>query len=603
MAFAATTLVLAPVGFLSMFSVFQPYDDEGFQLLTLDGYVSGRALYTELVTYHGPFFYEIMGGFFKLTSLQVSNDSGRLMTLFIWLLASLACGLVVRRLTSSLLLAISSQLLTFNLLAPLINEPMQPGGLLGLLLLGLAAAAAYRSPRPRATAALIGAMVAAACLVKINVGAFAVLAVAFAFAATLTARWRRLMVPVTGLLLMVAPFPLMLKLLDRDWVVYYALAAAFAATALVIVVYAGGPKRVVSPPPWWIIGGGSAVAIAAIGIAVVGGTKLSDLANAIVLVAYRQPQVYIQPLNLKPWVVVCAAISTGLAIAIAGFLRARRPASPIVSGVGRIAAGVLIWICVLLPPSYLLMLAVALVWVAALPPSGDHSSPTEPYARLLLPALALMESLQAYPVAGTQLSIAAMSVVLVGAVIINDGITQVRSLAAGTGRVRLAAAASFVPVAALILSVAATALWGLLAAGSYEAGSALGLPGAGLLRVPSTQQRVLRSLTASLRRDCTSFITMPGMPSLYVWTGQRAPVLLYDSMWIYLLDSAQQQSIVDQARTLRGMCVVKNQAEVDFWAKGRPGPSGPLVDFINTEFAVAGTYGDYEVLTRVDTAG
>jgi hypothetical protein len=600
--FAATTLVLAPVGFLSMFSVFQPYDDEGFQLLTLDGYVSGRALYTELVTYHGPFFYEFMGGFFKLTGLQVSNDSGRLITLFIWLLASLACGLVVRRLTSSLTLAISSQLLTFNLLAPLINEPMQPGGLLGLLLLGLAAAAAYRSPRPRATAALIGAMVAAACLVKINVGAFAVLAVAFAFAATLTARWRRLLVPVTGLLLIVAPFPLMLKLLDRDWVVYYALAAALAATALVIVVYAGGPKRVVAPAPWWIIGGGSAVAIAAIGIAVVGGTKLSDLANAIVLVAYRQPQVYIQPLNLKLWVVVCAAISTGLAIAIAG-LRARRPASPIVSGVGRIAAGVLIWICVLLPPSYLLMLAVALVWVAALPPSGDHSSPTEPHARLLLPALALMESLQAYPVAGTQLSIAAMGVVLVGAVIINDGLTQVRSVAAGTGRVRLAAATNFVPVAALILSVAATALWGLLAAGSYEAGSPLGLPGAGLLRVPSTQQGVLRSLTASLRRDCTSFITMPGMPSLYVWTGQKAPVLLYDSMWIYLLDSAQQQSIVDQASRLRGMCVVKNQAEVNFWAKGRSGPSGPLVDFINTKFAVSSTYGDYEVLTRVDVAG
>src|SRR5450759_2025092 len=587
---------------MSMFTLFQPYDDDGFQLLTLDGYVSGRALYTELVTYHGPFFYEIMGGFFKLTGFQVSNDSGRLITLFIWLLASLACGLVVRRLTSSLLLAISAQLLTFNLLAPLINEPMQPGGLLGLMLIGLAAAAAYRSHWPRATAALIGALVAAACLVQINVGAFAVLAVAFAFAATLTARWRRLLVPVTGLLLIVAPFPLMLKLLDRDWVVYYALAAGLAATALVIVVSAGGPKRVAAPPRWWIIGGGSAVALAAIGIAVLGGTKLSDLANAIVLLAYRQPQVYMQPLNLKLWVVVCAAISTGLAIAIAG-LRTRRPASPFASGIGRIAAGVLIWICVLLPPSYLLMLAVALVWVAALPLPDDHRSPTEPYARLLLPALALMESLQAYPVAGTQLSIATIGVVLVGAVIINDGVTQVRFLAAGRGRVRLAAAATFVPVGGLILSVAAAALWGLLAAGSYEAGSPLGLPGAGLLRVPSAQQGVLRALTATLRRDCASFITMPGMPSLYVWTGQKAPVLLYESMWIYLLDGAQQQSIVDQARTLKGMCVVRNQAEVDFWANGRPGPSGPLVDFINTKFAVSSSYGDYDVLRRVDTAG
>jgi hypothetical protein len=597
-----TTLGLAPVGFMSMFSVFQPYDDEGFQLLTLDRYVSGRALYTELVTYHGPFFYEIIGGFFKLTGFQVANDSGRLVTLFIWLLASLACGLVVHRLTSSLLLALGSQLLTFNLLASLINEPMQPGGLLSLLLIGLAATAAYRSPWPRATAALIGAMVAAACLVKINVGAFTTLAVAFAFAASLTGRWRRLLLPATGLMLIVAPFPLMLKLLDRDWVINYALAAALAATALVIVVYAAGPKGVAAPAASWMIGSGAAVAIAIIGIAMLGGTKLPDLANAIVVVAYRQPQVYVQPLNVKFWVVACAAASTGLAIAIVN-IRTRRPASPLVPGIGRIAAGMLIWICVLLPPSYLLMLAVPLVWVAAMPPPDDLPSRTGPYARLLLPALALMESLQAYPVAGTQLSIAALGVVLVGAVIVDDGVTQVKSWAAGRSRPRLVAATNFVPVGALILSVAATALWGLLAAGSYEAGSPFGLQGAGLLRLPSRQEAALRSLTASIRRNCTSFITMPGMPSLYVWTGQKAPVLLYESMWIYLLDGAQQQSIVDQARRLRGMCVVRNEADVDFWAKGRPAPSGPLIDFIETNFAVSSSYGDYDLLTRVDTAG
>jgi hypothetical protein len=403
-------------------------------------------------------------------------------------------------------------------------------------------------------------------------------------------------------MLIVAPFPLMLNLLDRDWVINYALVAALAATALVIVVYAARLKRVAAPAAYWMIGSGAAVAIAVIGIAMLGGTKLPDLANAIVLVAYGQPQVYVQPLNVKFWVVVCAAASTGLAIAIVG-IRTRRPASPLASGVGRTAAGVLIWICVLLPPSYLLMLAVSLAWVAVLALPSDLPSPTDPYARLLLPALALMESLQAYPVAGTQLSIASIGAVLVGAVIVNDGVTQVRSWAAGRSRPRVAAAANFVPLAGLILTVAATALWGVLAAGSYEGGSPLGLPGAGLLRVPSRQQVVLSSLTASIRRDCTSFITMPGMPSLYVWSGQKAPVLLYESMWIYLLDSAQQQSIVNQARTLRGMCVVRNEADVDFWAKGRPVPQGPLTDFIETNFAVSSSYGDYDLLTRVDTAG
>lgn len=37
-----------------MFGLFQPYDDEGFHLLTVGAYVSGHALYTQLMTYHGP---------------------------------------------------------------------------------------------------------------------------------------------------------------------------------------------------------------------------------------------------------------------------------------------------------------------------------------------------------------------------------------------------------------------------------------------------------------------------------------------------------------------------------------------------------------------
>ncbi len=580
-----------------MFSVFQPYDDEGFHLLTLRGYISGHALYTQLFTYHGPFFYEIFGGFFKLTGFEIANDSGRLVTLFIWLLASLAGGLVAYRLTRSLLLGLSSQLLTFNLLAALTSEPMQPGGLVSLLLIGLTLMAAYRSRWPRATAAFIGGLVAAACLVKINVGVFAAMAVAFAFAGSLTGRWRRLLVPATGLMLSATPFALMLRLLDRDWVVNYALAAALAAAALSIVVAAAGPKAAATPAARLMIGSGSAVAIAIIGVAMLGGTQLSDLANSIVLIAYRQPLLFVVPLNVKSWVVVSAAASVALAVAAVG-IWSGSTASAVVPATARIAAGVLIWICVLLPPSYLLMLAVPLVWLAALAPRDDLSSPTDGYARLLLPALAVMESLQAFPVAGSQVSIASIGMVPVGAIALNDGIRQLRAWAAGRSRPRLIGAANFVPLGALIISLAATSLWATVAAASYVGGSPLGLPGAGLLRLSPGQQVALRSLSASLRRNCTSFVTMPGMPSLYIWTGQEAPAPLYTTDWIYFLDNDQQQSIVDKVRTLPGVCVVRNEAVVKFWAEGRPAPRGPLIDFLETNFVVSGSYGDYDLLVH-----
>jgi hypothetical protein len=112
------------------------------------------------------------------------------------------------------------------------------------------------------------------------------------------------------------------------------------------------------------------------------------------------------------------------------------------------------------------------------------------------------------------------------------------------------------------------------------------------------QQVGLSSLSASLRRDCTSFITMPAMPSLYIWTGQKPPAPLLTTDWIYVLDSAQQQSIVDQVRNLPGMCVVRNSAVVKFWAEGRPIPPGPLIDFIETSFVVSSSYGDYDLLVH-----
>jgi hypothetical protein len=580
---------------MSMFNIFQPYDDEGYHLLTMRAYLSGHALYTDLFTYYGPFFYEALGAIFKLTGFDITNDSGRLVTLILWLLASLVSGLAAYQLTRSLLLAVGAQLLSFNLLAALTNEPMQPGGLVSLLLSGLVLMAAYRSRWPRATAGFIGALVAAAVLVKINVGTFAAMAVAFAFASSLTGWWRRLLLPATGLMLSVAPFAVMARLLDRDWALNFALAAASAAAALTIAMIAAGPKPTASTAPRSMIGGGLVVAIATIGVVLLGGTRLSDLVNSIVTKPFGQPLIFVIPFNVRFWVVVCAAVSLALAIAVAGVLRSHA-FHPAMAATARIAVGVLMWVCVLLPPSYLLMLGVPLVWVAALEPRDVLTSPTDRYARLLLPALAVTESLQAYPVAGTQVSIASLGLVFVGAITLNDGVTQLRDWAGGRSRPRLVAAARFVPIAALILSVAATSLWASVAAEGYTAGSPSGLQGAGLLRLAPKQQTALSSLSVSVRRMCTSFITLPGMASLYLWTGQEAPAPLFDSDWNYFLDNAQQQSIVDQVRTLPGMCVVRNDVVLKFWAAGQPVPRGPLIDFIEANFVVAGSYGDYELL-------
>ncbi|HEY0830879.1 MAG TPA: hypothetical protein VGE99_07025, partial [Candidatus Dormibacteraeota bacterium] len=73
----------------------------------------------------------------------------------------------------------AGQFLTFHAFSNFTAEPMHPQALVGVLLVTLAALAAYRARFPRAAAVLIGAVVAAIVLVKINVGVFGGLAVAF----------------------------------------------------------------------------------------------------------------------------------------------------------------------------------------------------------------------------------------------------------------------------------------------------------------------------------------------------------------------------------------------------------------------------------------
>ena len=89
---------------------------------------------------------------------------------------------------------------------------------------------------------------------------------------------------------------------------------------------------------------------------------------------------------------------------------------------------------------------------------------------------------------------------------------------------------------------------------------------------------------------------MPGLPSLYLWSGRRGPSQI--DPWMFSLDAAQQQSVVSQIRNEQGLCAVKSPAVVDFWALGRRVPRRPLVVYIDSAFEPVATYGIYELLKR-----
>jgi len=573
-----TTLVLAPVGFVAMFNGFHVYDDEGSILITLRDYLSGHPLLTPNIPYYGPFFYETFGGLFKLLGIAPTNDSGRFVTLVIWLIASVLGAIAAYRMTRNRWIALVAQLVTFVLLTALTREPMTTYGLLSLLMLALVVAATFVSSRPRAAATTIGAIVGALCVVKINVGAFAVLAVVFAWATSLAPRWRRFALPVMGAAITVAPFVLMANLLGRGWVLEFALIVSLSAAAIGIACMQAPPLKPPAPSAAWLMVGGAGVIAVSLAVAVAGGTQAGDIWDGLVVRAVSFPQLFTLPVDVNLLVVLGAGISL---VASIDSLRAR--ISRRTADVARLMAGLFILLSVLLLPTPTWLLGLALAWVVARPPEGAPAQ----YVRFLLPALAVMESLQAYPVAGTQLSLAALLVILVGVTVLNDGITALKASWAP----RLA------PLA-LIFAAAVLVLEGFVAGSQFVSNTPSGLRGAESVRMPALQAMQLRQLVAAIDSGCSSFVTYPGMNSLYIWTGQEPPSDLRYGVWWLIPDAADQQAIVKELEGQPRLCVAKNQTLIDFWAQGRPVPAQPVVDFIDASFVPDATFGDYALLVR-----
>jgi len=175
--YAAVALVAAVAAYLTIFTGFAPYDDEGTLLVTLNAFAHGDVLYRDIYSPYGPFYYEIFGGLFALTGHAVTTDVSRSIVVLIWVGTSLLFGLAAQRLTGYLALGVAGMLAAFAALFVLAGEPMHPQGLC-VLLLGAFALLVVAEPRRRVgwAGAGAGALLAALTLTKVNLGVFAIAA-------------------------------------------------------------------------------------------------------------------------------------------------------------------------------------------------------------------------------------------------------------------------------------------------------------------------------------------------------------------------------------------------------------------------------------------
>jgi hypothetical protein len=615
--YAVLALAATAVAYFRIFTVFAPYDDEGTLLVTVKAFANGEALYRDIWSVYGPFYYELFGGLFALTGQAVTTDASRSIVTVLWVGTSLLFGIAAQRLTGRLLLGAGGMVVAFSTLGVLANEPMHPQGLC-VLLLGAFSLVAVSGPTRRTLlmGALGGALLAALVLTKVNLGIFAIAAAVLAAALTVEPihrrRWLRWLVVAAFLLLPVAVLGRDLRL---DWVREMLLLELLAAAALIVA------SRPLWPPRGedggrllrWILAaaaGFAAAFVAILGIVLLTGPSPADVYDGVVTQAFGIRNILIGAFPLPPGAGLDWAIAAVAAAALTVRLRRGAGVAPSLwPGLLRALAGVVIWLSVahvvplaLNPPANNpVLLPMLLAWVVAVPPAGSREEPWRRFLRALLPALAIAETLQAYPVPGSQLGIASVCFVLVGAVCLADALVELRAWSAARGdealgRFRLTeAAASAAVVAILALNVI------VLPAGSnaflYQDQQKLPLPGASLMRLPAEQAETYTGLVDLLHSNgCTTFVGYPTVNSLYLWSGLEAPPPQMPNGWMYGLSDAQQQRAVEGFRASRRPCAIRDEELAASYLKGLPPPDAPLVNYVFDDFKLAETVGSFEFL-------
>ena len=590
-------------GFTELFSTFAPTDDEGFFLMILKGYLSGAKLHDQTAGQYGPFPFEFMAAIFKLFGVHVSNDTGRFLTLGLWLGAALLLAAAAYRLSHRVLLAAVVYVLAFRVLAEAPGEPVHPGHLLMFLLAAMIAVAAFAGERrPRLAFVLLGMLATAALLSKVNIGVFAFASLVFA-AVLVSPRLLRIrpLVAFVSAGFVLVPVALMRGNIFEGGFIVYAAHVLVCVLALALIALGRAPAldSDSGAASWLAYATAGAVGAATIicGIVLAQGTTLSGLAHGVLLNALHHIDLVVGspptlPVNTIPYDAVGIAVAA--AVAFDAFPRSRP--WPTIGALGRIGAGISIWVAVI--GTQPLALPAALAWVAAVPTSHDRQTPAARFVRLFIPALAILQVLHAYPVPGSQIWWSVFLFISLGAICVSDGLTElgVSSFSLRLPNARLATAGALGMAIWVFLIGLAFPLRDNLAI--YNSGTPIPAWGATRIRVGPGAAQEYAWLVSTIQKRCKTFIAIPGLGSLYLMSQETPPSWMTMGNWSFSLDAETQQRILDQVKSVPRLCAVRYPQLETFWVGTRPIPDRPLRAFLLNDFRTVETNGVFDIMIR-----
>jgi hypothetical protein len=263
---------------------------------------------------------------------------------------------------------------------------------------------------------------------------------------------------------------------------------------------------------------------------------------------------------------------------------------------GKTIFGVVALAATLLVHRQLLTIVTPFVWLLLFDPSqaGDES---QHFPRRLLSILAVLQTLYAYPVAGSQSLFIQEFLFIAVVVCVGDSLCWLADSRRMPERLvpwgRTAATAALGAVALLQVGVVAQRYR------TYRSMPSLDLPGARLLHVEPDTKANLQWVVRNLKQQCDSFESLPGLPSLNFWTGIEPLTGLNNDGWLNTLSAQQQLQLVAAISSHPRACVVYNRNLVEFWNRGGENlEDRPLVGYIFRNFRPVGRSGDYQLMLR-----
>jgi hypothetical protein len=600
--FGFLTLLGGIWAYYRVFTGFNFYDDEGSMMASVKQYLDGLTLYDQFWSGYGPVYYFYNWLLRSSTGTPVTHDVVRISSLLPWLVTPLVCAWIILRVTDSLLLATLAHLLTLHSLAFFASEPGHPQELCILLLVCFVASGILIGQRRHLLGTiLLGAAPAALLLIKVNIGIFAILAACLSL--SFHARENRFSKTVGAFFVVASlflPFALMRHQLGDAHALVYCVLVTASVAAFSQVLFRGDKTISITFRDSGIVVISFVLTFAAIVlITIAQGSSPQTMLDRLVLAHLR---ISVGGLWYTPVSVTAKSLCWAFSgMAAAGWIAFSRKNSDtwsskclfpmkLLYGLGIIAAVFSI------NGSRQFAFATPFCWLV-LYPLPENGVSRLVFPRTLLCTTAVIQTLYAYPVAGSQIGFIQILLIVVGVICIDDfWLWFVAKYDFGFRQQRLLRVAGSVASFCLLLGYAYIAY---VQRKSYNSLPALNLAGASRIHLDDRQAREYQWLTRSSVNDCDILIGLPNIPSLNFWAGMNPPGRLNVDAWMMVLSDKEQLDIELDLSKHPNACAIYNPEILEFWNRNGRDMSGlRLVRYIHDEFKPVGSMGNFVFLVR-----